>query len=144
MEYFRVTTTGYEKYLGMKNGVEYGWSLTYPVISGLADKNVQSKINSAIESFFLQGPSFPAQREALSGSYGLAVKGRLRSSGQTASAGPVWALRSGTTISRWTSPPASRHPIIRDLFQRDYLECCHRVSARKCALLSVLLSAYHG
>lgn len=31
MGYFRVTTTRYEKYLGMKNGVEYGWgSLTYP------------------------------------------------------------------------------------------------------------------
>lgn len=122
MEYFRVTTTSYEKYLGMKNGAEYGWSLTYPVISGLADKNVQSTVNSAIENFFLQGPSVPAQREALSGSYGLAVKGRLLI---------VWAdCISGTGLgaSVWNDnitldlATGERYSIIRDLFQRDYLD----------------------
>lgn len=80
MGYFRVTTTRYEKYLGMKNGVEYGWSLTYPVISGLADKTVQAKVNNAIETFFLEGPSFSAQREALT---------RL-----------LWASRPGASVGR--------------------------------------------
>lgn len=121
MEYFRVTTASYEKYLGMKNGVEYGWSLTYPVISGLSDKSVQNKINTSIETFFLQGPSFSAQRDALNGSYGLAVHGRLL---------VVWAdcvSGIGEGASVWNDnitldlATGERYEVIRDLFQKNYV-----------------------
>lgn len=122
MQYFKVTTTSYEKYLGMKNGQEYGWSLTYPVISGLADKTVQSTINSAIETFFLEGPSFSAQREALTGSYGLRVKGRLLI---------VWAdcvSGIGEGASVWNDcitldlVTGARYSLVRDLFTKDYVD----------------------
>lgn len=122
MGYFRVTTTRYEKYLGMKNGVEYGWSLTYPVISGLADKTVQAKVNNAIETFFLEGPSFSAQREALTGSYGLRVQGRLL---------VVWAdcvSGIGEGASVWNDnitldlATGERYWLVRDLFTKDYVD----------------------
>lgn len=121
MEYFKVTTSHYEKYLGMKNGVEYGWSLTYPVISGMTDKTVQTRLNSAIETFFLEGPSFSAQREALTGSYGLHVKGRLLI---------VWAdcvSGSGEGASVWNDcltldlATGERYSLVSDLFTKDYV-----------------------
>lgn len=122
MEYFKVTTTAYEKYLGMRaDGTEYGWSLTYPVLSGLADKAVQAKLNNAIETFFLEGPSFSAQKQPLTGSYGLRVKGRLLI---------VWAdcisgAGEGSTV--WNDniildlATGARYQVVRDLFVRDYL-----------------------
>ncbi len=76
--YCKITSTSYEKYLGTdKSGQEYGISLTYPVVSGMADRTVQSKINDAIESFFLDGPALATTRTPVSGSYGVRLRGRL-------------------------------------------------------------------
>lgn len=66
----KVTTKTYEKYIGMRDGKEYGWSLEYPQFSGMKDAAVQTKINTAIEKFFLDGPNLPSQRESLVGTYG--------------------------------------------------------------------------
>lgn len=123
MGYVKITTKDYEKYLGMRaDGTEYGWSLSYPVVSGLADKAVQAKLNTAIETFFVEGPSFSAQRQPLTGSYGLRVKGRLLI---------VWAdcvSGAGEGAVIWNDSIAldlatgARYQVVRDLFTRDYLD----------------------
>lgn len=122
MGYFKVSTSAYEKYLGMRaDGTEYGWSLSYPVLSGLADKTVQQKLNTAIETFFLEGPSLPAQREPLTGSYGMRIKGRLLI---------VWAeciSGTGDGAVSWNDNitldlvTGARYQVVRELFQKDYL-----------------------
>lgn len=121
--YCKITTTSYEKYLGTdKDGQEYGWDLTYPVVSGLSDKTVQSKVNSAIESFFLAGPSASAQRQALTGSYGVRLDGRLL---------VVWAdciSGSGDGATVWNDnitidlATGATYSLVRDLFTKDYAE----------------------
>lgn len=73
----KVTTKTYEKYLGMQDGTEFGWNLEYPQFSGMTDTAAQKKINEAVEKFFLDGPSLPAQRQSLVGSYGFAIYGRV-------------------------------------------------------------------
>jgi hypothetical protein len=67
----------YEKWLGLRDdGSDYGWDITYPQLSGMADRTLQTKINNAIRDFFLSGPA-AGQREALSGSYGLSEEGNV-------------------------------------------------------------------
>ena len=119
--YCKISTTSYEKYLGTdKNGQEYGWYLTYPVVSGLSDKTVQSKVNSAIEGFFLAGPSSTAQRQALTGTYGVRLTGRLL---------VVWAdciSGSGDGATAWNDnitidlATGTTYSLVRDLFTKDY------------------------
>lgn len=73
-----VQTRAYERYAGMLNdGSEYGWKLTYPQFTGMKDEAVQTKINTAIEKFFLDGPSAEARRQSLTGDYGFAFYGRM-------------------------------------------------------------------
>ncbi|MBQ8584791.1 MAG: S-layer homology domain-containing protein, partial [Butyricicoccus sp.] len=53
----RVSTAYYEKYLGMRpDGSEYGWSVEYPLLTGLSDLSVQQKINDGLRDFFVGGP----------------------------------------------------------------------------------------
>ena len=121
--YCKITTTSYEKYLGTdQNGNEYGWYVTYPVVSGMSDKTVQSKVNSAIESFFLTGPSASAQRTPLTGSYGVRLVGRLL---------VVWAdciSGSGDGATVWNDNVAidlatgQTYSVVTDLFTKDYAD----------------------
>ncbi|MGE4548260.1 MAG: S-layer homology domain-containing protein [Intestinibacillus sp.] len=74
----QVTTRQYEKYVGMlQDGSEYGWNLSYPQFTGMKSTAVQTKINSAIEKFFLDGPSQAARKQSLVGDYGFAFYGRV-------------------------------------------------------------------
>lgn len=73
-----VTTREYEKYVGtLSNNTEYGWNLSYPQFSGMQDTAVQTKINSSIEKFFLDGPSQAARKTSVVGDYGFVFHGRL-------------------------------------------------------------------
>lgn len=73
-----VVTRQYEKYAGMlSDGTEYGWALSYPQFTGMKNTAVQEKINSAIEKFFLDGPSVAARKQSLVGDYGFAFYGRV-------------------------------------------------------------------
>lgn len=73
-----VTTRQYEKYAGMlTDGTEYGWDLSYPQFAGMKNTAVQTKINSAIEKFFLDGPSQTARKQSLVGDYGFTFYGRV-------------------------------------------------------------------
>lgn len=77
-EYFKVSSTTYEKYLGVdSNGNDNEWILTYPVISGMSNKVVQDKLNSQIQSFFIEGPAMPLIDQSLTGSFGISQVGRL-------------------------------------------------------------------
>lgn len=117
-----IDTVQYEKYLGTDDdGTEYGWRLSYPQVSGLADETVQQKVNAAIETFFLEGPSFSARSMPLSGGYGAALEGSVLI---------VWAdcvsgLGEGATV--WNDNVAldlttgDSYRVVRDLFARDYL-----------------------
>ncbi len=120
MEFFKVTTASYEKYLGKRNGQEYGWSLTYPVLSGMNDRTIQSKLNGMIESFFLSGPSAEARSRKLEGSYGLMVHGRVLT---------VWAdctCGEGEGAFIWNDSlmldlvTGKRYNLMDDLFQTGY------------------------
>lgn len=73
----KVRTQKYEKYLGTRSAEAIGWSLEYPQLSGMKNASVQAKLNSAIEKFFLDGPSLTAQTQSLVGSYGFAIYGRV-------------------------------------------------------------------
>lgn len=74
----QVETRKYERYVGtQKDGTEYGWHLSYPQFTGMKDAAVQAKVNSAIEKFFLDGPSDAARRQSLVGDYGFAFYGRV-------------------------------------------------------------------
>lgn len=123
LEYCKITTTTYEKYLGTdKDGTEYGWYLTYPVVSGLNDRTIQSKVNNAIESFFLEGPSYASKREPLTGTYGVRQIGRLL---------VVWAdcvsgRGDGATV--WNDNVAidlasgETYSVVKDLFSSGYAD----------------------
>lgn len=53
----KVSTAYYEKYLGMRpDGSEYGWSVEYPLLTGLSDLSAQQKINDGLRDFFVGGP----------------------------------------------------------------------------------------
>ena len=53
----KVLTAYYEKYLGMRpDGSEYGWSVEYPLLTGLANLSAQQKINDGLRDFFVGGP----------------------------------------------------------------------------------------
>ena len=53
----RVTSAYYEKYLGMRpDGSEYGWSVEYPLLTGLPSLSAQQKINDGLRDFFVGGP----------------------------------------------------------------------------------------
>ena len=123
LEYCRITSTTYERYLGVDaSGQEYGWYLTYPVVSGLSDRTVQTKVNNAIENFFLEGPSSSAQRLSLTGTYGVRQVGRLL---------VVWAdcvSGQGDGAVIWNDNIAidlatgETYSAVRDLFTSDYAE----------------------
>lgn len=116
-------TVEYEKYLGTKSdGVEWTWDISYPQIRGLADETVQDKINSAIETFFIEGPSFSARSLPLRGTYGISLNGSVLA---------VWAncisgLGEGASV--WNDNIAldlttgERYRVVNDLFVRDYLD----------------------
>ncbi len=116
----QVKTKTYEKYLGMKNGAEYGWKVEYPQFSGMKDSAVQAKLNAAIEGFFLDGPSVTAQTQPLTASYGFAFAGRVL----VVSAQAQIGQGVGTTI--WNDSIAldfgtgARYHVIGDLFRSGY------------------------
>lgn len=116
----KVTTKTYEKYLGMKNGVEYGWNVEYPQFSGMKDSAVQTKLNTAIEGFFLDGPSVTAQTQPLTGSYGFAFAGRVLVVNAQAQVGQ------GVGATIWNDSIAldfgtgARYSVTGDLFQSKY------------------------
>ena len=71
-------TVHYEKFMGfLADGSSHGWDVDFPEITGLSDAAVQSSINSAIRSFFLEGPSISAEYEALEGGYGASIEGSV-------------------------------------------------------------------
>lgn len=116
----KVTTKTYEKYLGMKKGVEYGWKVEYPQFSGMKDSAVQTKINTAIEGFFLDGPSVTAQTQPLTGSYGFAFAGRvLVVNAQTQVGQGVGAMIWNDSIALDFGTGA-RYSVTADLFQGKY------------------------
>ncbi|MDR3767432.1 MAG: WG repeat-containing protein [Butyricicoccus sp.] len=121
--YCKITTTSYEKYLGTdQNGTEYGWQVTYPVVSGMNDRSVQNKVNAAIENFFLSGPSASAQRLSLTGSYGVRLVGRLL----VVWAGCISGTGDGTTV--WNDnvvidlATGQTYSAVTDLFTKDYAD----------------------
>lgn len=71
-------TVHYEKFMGYQaDGTEHGWNVDFPEISGMQDAEAQKKVNEAIRSFFLKGPSVSAEYEALEGSYGASIEGSV-------------------------------------------------------------------
>lgn len=73
-----VETKTYERYLGTTDtGKDFGWYLEYPQFTNMGNKAAQDKINTAIESFFLAGPSILPARRSFTGSYGFTFQGRV-------------------------------------------------------------------
>lgn len=75
----KVSTAYYEKYLGMRpDGSEYGWSVEYPLLTGLADLSAQQKINDGLRDFFVGGPYHSMlQNCGLTATYGYAEQDGL-------------------------------------------------------------------
>ena len=122
-EYFKVSSATYEKYLGIdSNGNDNEWILTYPVIYGMSNKVVQDKINSQIQSFFIEGPEMPLIDQSLTGSFGISQVGRLLI---------VWAdcvYGTGDGSAIWNSSitldlaDGTKYNLITDLFNKDYVD----------------------
>ncbi len=73
----QIAAETYEKYLGMReDGMEYGYHIEYPQISGHSDAAVQTLINDTIRSFFVTGPS-GAQDRSLEVTFGFSVEGQV-------------------------------------------------------------------
>lgn len=72
-----IASETYEKYLGMTpDGEEIGYQIEYPQVSGHADEAVQGRINDALRSFFVTGPS-GSQERSLAVTYGFSVEGQV-------------------------------------------------------------------
>ena len=122
-EYFKVSSATYEKYLGIdSNGNDNEWVLTYPVIYGMSNKVVQDKINSQIQSFFIEGPPIPLIDQSITGSFGISQVGRLLI---------VWAdcvYGTGDGSAIWNDSitldlaDGIKYNLITDLFNNDYVD----------------------
>ncbi len=113
----KVTTEVYEKYLGMKeDGTEYGWYIEYPMLSGMKDEALQTRINNTIRDFFTTGPRGETSRSALTATYGLSVENQvlvvwangMSSAGQSAS---LWDTSIGIDLKT-----GARYTAEKDLF----------------------------
>lgn len=122
-DYFKVSTATYEKYLGVdNNGNDNEWVLTYPVIYGMSNKVVQDKINSQIQSFFMEGPAMPLVDQSLTGSFGISQVGRLLI---------VWAdcvYGTGNGSAIWNDSitidlsDGTQYNLLTDLFNNNYTD----------------------
>ena len=60
------------------DGSEYGWSVEYPLLIGLADAAAQQKINDGLRDFFVGGPDHSMlQNCGLTATYGYAEQNGL-------------------------------------------------------------------
>ncbi len=115
----KVTTAYYEKYLGMRpDGSEYGWSVEYPLITGLSDLTAQQKINDGLRDFFIGGPYHSMlQNCGLTATYGYTEQSGLLI---------VWALgtyETGDSAVLWNESvlfdlaTGARYTVEEDLFR---------------------------
>lgn len=119
----KVTTEVYEKYLGMNDdGTEYGWYIEYPMLSGMKNDAVQTRINNTLREFFTAGPSGETSRTALRATYGFSLENQVL---------VVWASGTsdaGQAVAGWNSSigidlvTGARYTAERDLFNEKMLE----------------------
>lgn len=127
-EYFKVSSSTYEKYLGLdSNGNDNEWILTYPVIYGMSNKVVQDKINSQIQAFFIEGPKTPLIDQSLTGSFGISQVGRLLI---------VWAdcvYGTGDGSAIWNDSitldlaDGTMYNLTTDLFNNNYIDVVRKL-----------------
>lgn len=122
-ESFKVNTKTYEKYIGVdSSGNDNEWLLTYPVLCEMADKDVQNKINSHIQEFFIEGPKVPLINQSLKGTFGIAQAGRV----VVVWSDCVYGTGNGSAI--WNDSIAidlndgTKYNVIKDLFTKDYVD----------------------
>lgn len=116
-----VTSKTYERWLGMyDDGTDYGWTITYPVISGFDDDILQTQINTALSDFFMQGPSSITENLPITSTYGFAIEGDVL---------VVWAngtIGSGKSAYLWNEScgidltTGQSYDVLHDLLDGDY------------------------
>ena len=119
----KVTTQVYEKYLGMnEDGTEYGWYIEYPMLSGMKNEPVQTRINNTLREFFTAGPSGQTGRMALSATYGFSVENRVlvvwaNGTAGTGQAATIWNSSIGIDLDT-----GARYTAVHDLFNDKMYE----------------------